>query len=63
MRKVLIVISIIGIILTVVPAFLVLTGVLSLEENKNLMLLGTVFWFVSAPYWLNRNEGIEEAQD
>ena len=43
-----------GLGLTIVPAFLVLFGVLSWEAHALLMLVGTLFWFASAPFWMTQ---------
>jgi hypothetical protein len=56
MKKVLIVASLIGLGLTLIPSFLVFTGSLTLESNKALMLLGTILWFVAASRWLGTDE-------
>ncbi len=48
------IISFIGLGLTLVPAFLVYQGTLSLDTSKNLMLVGTIAWFATAPYWMNK---------
>ena len=45
-------ISVIGIALTVIPAFLVFMGNLSWDTHANLMLAGTILWFCSAPFWI-----------
>lgn len=42
--------SLLGLALTVVPAFLVFAGTLSWGTHATLMLVGTVLWFASAPY-------------
>ena len=47
------IISYTGLGLTLIPAFLVFSGVLSLDTSKNLMLVGTIAWFATAPYWMN----------
>ena len=51
MITVLKIISYIGLALTLIPAFFVFTGSISLDANKNLMLIGTIIWFVSAVLW------------
>lgn len=56
MQNVLKIISYIGLLLTVVPAFLVFSGVIDLDSHKALMLLGTLLWFFSAPFWMNRQK-------
>ncbi len=52
MKTVLFIISIIGLILTLVPAFLVFMGKTDLDTAKGLMIAGTVLWFVTAPFWM-----------
>lgn len=54
MKNFVIAISILSLMLTLVPAFLVFTGLLTLEINKTLMLIGTLGWFVTAPSWMNK---------
>ncbi len=49
------IISFIGLALTIVPAFLVFNGTITLEENHQLMFLGTILWFLSASFWINKN--------
>jgi hypothetical protein len=49
-------ISFIGLGLTLIPAFLVFTGDLSLDSDKIIMFIGTFIWFVSAPSWMNKAE-------
>lgn len=54
MKSILKLISFVGLVLTVVPSILVLQGSLGQEASKNLMLIGTLCWFLSAPFWLGR---------
>ncbi len=54
MRSILKVISLVALIITIVPSVLVFTGTISLENNKLLMILGTLLWFASAPFWMNK---------
>ena len=56
MKNLLIIISILSLVITLVPSFLVFAGVMSLEMNKNLMLIGTIGWFATAPSWMNKKE-------
>ena len=46
--------SIIGLALTLFPSFFVFANIIDNEFNKNLMLIGTVLWFVTSPFWLNK---------
>ena len=54
MRLMLKYLSYIGLGLTLIPSFLVYFGIITLEINKIIMLIGTIIWFVSAPSWMNR---------
>jgi len=54
MKILLKILSFIGLIMTLVPSFLVFNGTISLDMNKWLMLLGTILWFVTAPLWMNK---------
>jgi len=56
MKKLLMVASLIGLGLTLIPSLLVFSGRITLESNKVLMLLGTIVWFVAASRWLGRDE-------
>jgi len=47
-------ISYIGLGLTLLPAFFVFSGNLSLDSGKILAFIGTIIWFVSAPSWMNK---------
>lgn len=49
MKPVLKLLSYLGLLLTVVPSFLVFYGKLPFEQHKTWMLAGTVLWFVTAP--------------
>lgn len=53
MKKLLMAISFAGLLLTIVPSFLVFNGAISFESNKSWMLAGTICWFLTAPYWMN----------
>jgi hypothetical protein len=44
-------IAIIGLVLTIVPSFFVFSGKTSMTVNYNLMMIGMILWFVSAPFW------------
>ncbi len=52
MKKVLIVISIIGLLLTIVPSILTFSRVISMDMHFHLMLVGMVLWFATAPFWM-----------
>ena len=50
--KVLKAVSILGLVLTVVPAFLVFAGLLEWQTHAQLMIIGTILWFSSASFWM-----------
>ena len=54
MKVILKIVSLIGLILTVLPSFMVFSESITLDMNKWLMLLGTILWFGTAPFWMNK---------
>lgn len=56
MRKILIIISIIGLVLTVIPSVLVFIQEISMEAHKQLMIVGMLMWFGTAPFWMKEQE-------
>ncbi|MBO8130033.1 MAG: hypothetical protein H0Z29_00785 [Candidatus Marinimicrobia bacterium] len=56
------ILSFAGLILTVIPSFFVFAGIISLEVNKNLMIIGTILWFATSPFWINKEKtnGVQE---
>ena len=50
------IISFAGLILTLVPSFLVFSRVIELDNNKILMLIGTILWFGTSPFWMNKSK-------
>ncbi len=61
MRMLLIIISVIGLILTILPSLLVFNGVIEIKTHYLLMTVGMVFWFVSAPFWM-KSKSLEEEE-
>ena len=47
-------VSLVGLLITIVPSFLVFADVISLDTNKFLMILGTLLWFISVPFWMDK---------
>ncbi len=54
MKTLFVVLSMVGLLLTVVPAFLVFGGTLTWETHATLMAVGTLLWFATAPLWMHR---------
>lgn len=46
------IISFIGLGLTIIPSVLVFIGVLEMSMNKSLMAVGCLLWFAGAPQWM-----------
>jgi hypothetical protein len=44
--------SFIGLLLTILPAFLVFAGKLEWNTHAVLMGIGALLWFVTAPFWM-----------
>ncbi|UCE08769.1 MAG: hypothetical protein JSW07_11100 [bacterium] len=49
------IISYAGLVLTLIPSFLVLTNGIEFNTHKHLMLLGTVLWFGTRPFWMSKS--------
>jgi hypothetical protein len=56
MKVLLIIISVIGLGLTVIPSILVFMQSISLESHKQFMLIGMIMWFATAPFWIKEQE-------
>lgn len=54
MRTIYIIISIIGLLLTLVPPILLFAGNITEEQQKFWMLVGAFCWFLTAPAWMNK---------
>lgn len=52
MKTILIILSFLGLALTVIPAFFVFFGAIAWNTHANLMFAGMVLWFISAPFWI-----------
>jgi len=52
MRILLILLSLLGLVLTVVPSFFVLTQRMTWTLHTQLMFVGMILWFVTAPFWI-----------
>jgi len=54
MKTLLKLVSLVGLLATIVPSFLVFADIITLDTNKLLMILGTLLWFISVPFWMNK---------
>lgn len=53
MRTLLKILSYLGLILTAIPSIFYFMGKISQETSHDLMVVGMILWFVSAPFWIN----------
>ncbi len=56
MKTLLKIISYAGLALTVGPSFLVFLGTIDLSTHKTLMLVGTLMWFLTVPFWMGEEK-------
>lgn len=49
--------SFLGLGLTAVPAFLVFAEVIVWDTHATLMLVGTLLWFATSPFWMQEEAG------
>ena len=47
-------ISFIGLLMTIIPSFFLFINKIDISDNYLLMAIGTLIWFVSAPFWMNK---------
>ncbi|WP_346860794.1 hypothetical protein [uncultured Draconibacterium sp.] len=62
MKKILMVISYLGLACTLLPSILVLKGVLTLQNHFWLMSIGMVLWFSTSPFWM-KSKSLEEIEE
>lgn len=56
MKSILKLMSVLGLALNIVPAILAFNGVIGFKTYEWLMLLGTILWFSTAPFWINKGK-------
>lgn len=49
-------ISYAGLVLTAIPGALVFAGLLRFEQYTTWMLIGSVLWFATAPFWVGKEK-------
>jgi hypothetical protein len=62
MKQVLKIISYIGLLLTIVPSLFVFRGVIDMKVHFNLMIVGMVLWFGTAPFYAKSSSPDEKEQ-
>ena len=56
MKVLLIILSVIGLGLTIIPSIRVFTQGITIESHKQLMLIGMILWFATAPFWIKEQK-------
>lgn len=56
MKRILQLVSLTALALVIVPSFLVFAGRLPWQTHADLMLAGTVLWFLTAPFWVGKDK-------
>ncbi|WP_199535583.1 hypothetical protein [Rhodohalobacter sp. SW132] len=56
MNSILKIVSFSGLLLTIVPSFLVFNGTISFQLHTTLMLVGMILWFASSPFWMKEKK-------
>lgn len=56
MRKIAALASLLGLVLVIGPALGYVFGSMNKESMRAYMLVGTLIWFVSVPFWMGRKE-------
>lgn len=46
--------SFIGLALTAFPSILMFNGKINFQQYTNYMLIGTILWFATAPFWVGK---------
>lgn len=62
MKRITFLLSIIFLMLTILPSFFLYYQRITMETNSLLMLIGTIGWFLTASYWMNKPKEGEHAE-
>ena len=54
MKKLLVLVSLIGLLAVLFPPLLYLAGSLEKPAMSHIMLAGTLLWFASVPFWMGK---------
>jgi hypothetical protein len=61
MKRILQLVSLLGLLMTAGPAVLVFGGVLTWTQHTDAMFVGALLWFATAPFWMQEH-GARPAQ-
>lgn len=56
MNQILKIVSFIGLVLTVLPSYLVFKNVIEFQVHTLLMFIGMILWFATAPFWMKEKK-------
>ncbi|MCW9705253.1 hypothetical protein [Fodinibius salsisoli] len=56
MKIILIILSVLGLALTVIPSVLVFVQDISLQTHQNIMVFGMLLWFGTSPFWMKEQK-------
>jgi hypothetical protein len=56
MTQILKIISWLGLLLTISPAFMHFAGMIEFEQHKWITFIGTVLYLTTAPFWMNKKK-------
>ena len=56
MKTLLPIVSYLGLALVIVPPLAYLAGAMDKSIMSSVMLAGTIVWFASVPFWMNRKD-------
>jgi hypothetical protein len=63
MKILLILISCIGLAMSILPSVLVFLDKMDMQTNTTLMAIGMVLWFGTSPFWINSKTDKDNAAD
>jgi hypothetical protein len=52
MKSLIKIISCLGLALTIIPSLFVFKGVIDIRVHYQLMIVGMIMWFATAPFWM-----------
>lgn len=61
MKRILKIISYLGLVLTVMPSLFVFKGVIDIKVHYHLMIVGMILWFGTAPFWM-KSKSLDEKE-
>lgn len=61
MKTILKIVSLLGLLFTILPAIAVFNGWIELKVHFILMLIGVFLWFSTAPFWM-KSKSLEEEE-